>query len=164
MKHLLSTLGAGLLLITGTALAHEPAKPATAASTSLPPAAKAAALAVDGFHAALAAGDTEKALALLAPDVLVVEEGGAERSRAEYASYHLAADAAFTRAVPSTPLSRSGLAQGDLAYIVSESRTTGIYGGKPVDRLSAETMVLRHEPAGWKIVHIHWSSRAAKPK
>jgi ketosteroid isomerase-like protein len=76
----------------------------------------------------------------------------------------LAADAAFTRAVPSTPLSRSGLAQGDLAYIVSESRTTGVYGGKPVDRLSAETMVLRHEPAGWKIVHIHWSSRAAKPK
>lgn len=164
MKHLRSALCAGLLLITGPALAHEPAKPTAASSTSLPPAARAAALVVDGFHAALAAGDTDKALGLLAPDVLIVEEGGAERSRAEYAGHHLAADAAFTRAVPSTPLSRSGQAEGDLAYIVSESRMTGVYGGKPVDRLSAETMVLRHDPTGWKIVHIHWSSRAAKPK
>lgn len=164
MKHLCSALGAGLLLIAGPALAHEPAKPAAALSASLPPAAQAAAQAVDGFHAALAAGDTDKALGLLAPDVLIVEEGGAERSRAEYAGHHLAADAAFTRAVPGAPLSRSGQAEGDLAYIVSESRMTGVYGGKPVDRLSAETMILRRGPAGWKIIHIHWSSRAARPK
>jgi ketosteroid isomerase-like protein len=163
MKPFRALLAAALLLAAGAAQSHEPAK-ATAPTVRVAPSARAAQQAVEGFHAALAAGETQRALDYLAPDVLIVEEGGAERSRAEYASHHLAADAAFTRAVPSTPLGSTGDAVGDLAYIVTESRMTGAYNGKPVDRLSAETMVLRHDPAGWKIVHIHWSSRAAKPK
>jgi ketosteroid isomerase-like protein len=166
MRHLGFVLAAGLLA-TGApapALAHQPAKAAAGSAAETPQAARPAKLAVESFHAALAAGDTQKALSFLAPDVLIVEEGGAERSRAEYAGHHLAADAAFTRAVPSTPLSSTGHAAGDLAYVVSESRMTGAYGGKPVDRLSAETMILRKGPTGWKIVHIHWSSHAAKPK
>jgi predicted trehalose synthase len=57
---------------------------------------------VGGFHSALAAGDSNAALSLMAPDVIVLEAGGAE-SRAEYRSHHLAADIAFARAVPSRP-------------------------------------------------------------
>jgi len=165
MRHLSSVLAAGLLAIGAPALAHEPAKPAAGSSSaSVQQAARPAKLAVDSFHAALAAGDAQKALTFLAPDVLILEEGGAERSRAEYAGHHLAADAAFTQAVPATPLSSTGYAAGDMAYIVSESRMTGAYNGKPVDRLSAETMILRKGAEGWKIIHIHWSSHAVKPK
>jgi len=163
MTRSISLLAAVVLVAAGAAQAHEPAKTA-ATSGQVSPSARAARQAVEGFHAALAAGETQRALDYLAPDVLIVEEGGAERSRAEYASHHLAADAAFTHAVPSTPLASTGEAIGDLAYIVTESRMTGTYNGKPVDRLSAESMMLRNGPAGWKIVHIHWSSRAAKPK
>jgi ketosteroid isomerase-like protein len=36
----------------------------------------------------------------------------------------------------------------------------GAYKGKPVDRLTTETMVLRKTPDGWRIVHVHWSSAA----
>jgi hypothetical protein len=39
---------------------------------------------------------------------------------------------------------------------------TGTYKEKPIDRVTAETMVLRRIGKQWKIVHIHWSS-AAKP-
>ena len=32
---------------------------------------------------------------------------------------------------------------------------------KPLDRVTTETMILRRDRSGWKIVHIHWSSGAA---
>lgn len=117
---------------------------------------------VDRFHAALARGDTDAALALLADDVLIFESGGAERSKAEYAAHHLGADAKFAQAVPRSVTSRSGAAIGDVAWVATEGRTTGTYDGRPIDSLSTETMVLRKAPAGWKITHIHWSSAKAK--
>lgn len=121
-----------------------------------------AALAVDAFHAALAANDTDAALALLAPDVMIFEEGGAERSRDEYASHHLASDAAFAAATEAAVARRSGRADGDVAWITSEGRTTGEFNGRPVDRLTTETMVLKRHAEGWRIHHIHWSSRAPR--
>lgn len=117
---------------------------------------------VDGFHAALARGDTNAAVALLTADALIFESGGAERSKAEYASHHLGADAKFAQAVPRRVTSRTGAAIGDVAWIATEARTTGVYGERPIDSLSTETMVLRNGADGWKIVHIHWSSAKAK--
>jgi len=129
------------------------------AAGSVAPEAAGAAAAVDAFHAALKAGDTPAALALLAQDVMIFEEGGAERSRDEYASHHLNADAAFAAASEATVARRSAWASGDVAWITSEGRTTGQYNGRAVARLSAETMVLKRHSDGWRIHHIHWSSR-----
>lgn len=151
-----------LLLSAGAAAAHDPAPPSQVQGTVQAEAAGAAAV-VDAFHAALKAGDTDGALALLAGDVMIFEEGGAERSRAEYASHHLGSDAAFAAAVEATMSRRSGWAEGDVAWIASEGRTTGTFNGRAVDRLSAETMVLKRGPDGWRIHHIHWSSRAPRP-
>jgi ketosteroid isomerase-like protein len=141
--------------------AHEPVAAPTAASV-LSPSARGAAAAVDAFHAALRSGDTHSAAALLAGNALIFEGGGVERSKAEYASRHLAADAAYTQAVPAALTRRAGDAIGTMAWIASEGRTTGTFKGKPIDRVTAETMLLRRVGQGWKIVHIHWSS-AAKP-
>jgi ketosteroid isomerase-like protein len=113
------------------------------------------------FHAALARGDAKAAAALLADDAIIFEEGGAERSKAEYAAHHLPADAVFSQAVKSLTTRRSGDAAGEMAWVSSEGRTTGTYKGKPIDRLTTETMVLRKAVDGWRIVHIHWSSAAA---
>jgi len=121
-----------------------------------------AATVVDAFHAALKAGNTAAALALLAPEVMIFEEGGAERSRDEYASHHLGSDAAFAAASEATVSRRSGWADGDVAWITSEGRTTGQFNGRAVDRLTAETMVLKRHADGWRIHHIHWSSRAPR--
>ncbi len=119
-----------------------------------------AATVVDAFHAALRAGDTAGALALMAPDVMIFEAGGAERSRDEYASHHLGSDAAFAAASEATVARRSGWADGDVAWIATEGRTTGQFNGRAVDRLTTETMVLKRGADGWRIQHIHWSSRA----
>lgn len=143
------------------ALAHPPsAAPAARHVWELPGEAGAAARVVDAFHAALKAGEPDKAAALLAADVLVFEAGGAERSKADYAAAHLPADAKFEAAAESTPQQRTGAASGGLAWIATEGRVRSQSGDKIVDRLTTETMILRRTSAGWRIVHIHWSSRA----
>ena len=152
---------AALLALTATPVpAHAPTKP-EAAATALPPSAKAAADTVDAFHAALRRGDTSAAAALLADDALVFEEGGVERSKAEYVRHHLPADAAFSQVVSSTVTRRMGGSDRALAWIASEGRMTGTYQGKAVDRVTTETMLLRRVGPTWKVIHIHWSSAAA---
>lgn len=152
-----------ILFVTPAAAAivtHDPV-PASAAGDDIEAGAVAAAAVVDTFHTALEHGDTAAALALLSDDVLIYEEGGAERSKAEYTASHLAADAAFSAAVPAIRTRRFGRAGADLAWVASENRTTGIYRERAIDRIGTETMILRRTPVGWRIVHIHWSSRAA---
>ncbi|MGV9005917.1 MAG: YybH family protein [Brevundimonas sp.] len=151
------------LIWGGPALAHDPVPKIAAASIDdVQAEAAAAADVVDAFHVALEHGDTAGALVLLADDVMIFESGDAERSKAEYAEHHLAADAAFSAAVPSTRSRRMARADADSAWVASESRTTGQFNGRPVDSLSVETMVLRRGPDGWRITHIHWSSHAAR--
>ena len=128
---------------------------------TMSPQAQEAAKAVDAFHAKLSGSDGAGAAALLAEDALIFESGHAERSRAEYASHHAGADAAYAAAVPSRLTRRNGFVDGDTAWIVSESRATGKYKDKVVDRVTTETMILRKTAEGWRIAHIHWSSRVA---
>ena len=117
---------------------------------------------VDAFHAAIRRGDIKSAEALMAEDALIFEEGGAERSKAEYSARHLPADIAFSQDVVSTTTRRSGGFDGTLAWVTSEGRMTGTYKGKAIDRDTTETMILRRIGGEWKIVHIHWSSAARR--
>lgn len=149
--------GAAVVLLLALAPSASAAPPAPA-QEAIPEPARAAAATVDAFHAALRRGDPEAALALVADDALIFEDGRVERTKAEYALHHAGADAAFSKAMTTKRLSRTGQASGDLALIASESRTKGRFRGQNVDRIMVETMVLRRGSAGWRIVHIHWSS------
>ena len=153
---------AALIPDAGPALGHEPQSGSPSAAV-LEPSARAPSAVVDAFHAALTAGKISAALAHLSVDAVVFESGGVERGKQEYASHHAAADAAFAQAVPSRITRRAGRTSGDVAWILSEGRTTGTYKNKPVDRVTTETMLLRREGAVWRIVHVHWSSAAARP-
>jgi len=93
--------------------------------------------------------------------VLVLESGGAERSKAAYAAHHLAADAAFQKAANESLVRRVGASSGDIAWVATEGRVKGQVGERIIDRMTTETMLLQRTPAGWRIVHVHWSSRAA---
>jgi len=115
---------------------------------------------VDAFHAALGSGNAEAVLALLAQDVMVLEEGGAERSREEYAGHHLPADMAFAAATEAEVTRRAAWIDGDIAWVLTEGRTGGQFNGRAINRLTAETMILQRHADGWRIRHIHWSSRA----
>ena len=156
-------LAASLAVLSATpAFAQDHAHADTPAAGMVAVEAADAAGTVDAFHAALKAGDTAAALALMAPDVMIFEEGGAERSRDEFASHNLGSDAACAAASEATVARRSGWADGDVAWITSEGRTTGQFNGRAVDRLTTETMVLKRHADGWRIHHIHWSSRAPR--
>jgi len=115
--------------------------------------------ALDAFSAALAAGQLATAADYLAPDVLILESGGAERSRDEYLAGHAGHDAEFLRGAKVVPKRRSAHADGGLVWVGSESEIHASSGDKPLTLSSTETAILRHTDDGWKIVHLHWSSR-----
>lgn len=167
MTYRLRALAAGLTLISVCAVpalasAHPDAPHAAqAAATPLTGAAAEAAQIVDAFHAALKAGDAPKAASLMAESAVIYEAGGVERSKADYASGHLARDAAFLKTASASVVQRTGGAHGDLAWVASEGRLQGQADGKAIDRITTETMILSKTPQGWRITHAHWSSRAA---
>jgi hypothetical protein len=109
----------------------------------------------------LRSGDRKAALALLARDALIYESGHAE-GKSEYAAHHLDADIAFAKAVPGTTTKRTGGMAGQVAWLTSEGRTTGTFKGKALDRRTVETALLHSVRGKWMIVHLHWSSAAAK--
>ena len=119
---------------------------------------------VDAFHNALASGNTRSALALLAEDVLIFESGGVERSRAEYASDHLTADAAYSAVVRRTLVNRSHGAAGTAAWVTSVETVAGAYRGRAINSRSLETVLLRQVAGQWRISHIHWSSKDVPAK
>jgi SnoaL-like domain len=130
----------------------------------VPDVATAAVATVDRFSAALKAGSLEAARAELDADVVILESGGAEHSAAEYLGGHARYDAEFLGTAQQSLGRRTARANGDLAWVATESELQAQEDGKPVTVASTETMVLRSTEAGWKIVHIHWSSRTRKPQ
>lgn len=141
---------------------HAAEQPAAAAKIDVPAEAEAAVAVVDAFGEALAAADFEQVEALLAPTVVILESGGAERSRDEYLGHHAKSDAKFLAGTHSTLSRRRARVDGDTAWVASESELHASKDGKPMTLSSTETMVLNNTAAGWKIVHIHWSSRPKK--
>jgi uncharacterized protein (TIGR02246 family) len=117
---------------------------------------------VQAYSAALASGDSLGALALLAPDAVILETGGVE-TRGEYRSHHLAGDIAYARAVKSEDSPVRVTVLGDAAWAWSTSTTTGEYRGRAINNAGAELMVLSRGADGrWTIRAIHWSSRARR--
>lgn len=117
--------------------------------------------AVAAYHDALSRGDSAAALALLAPDAVILESGGRE-NRDEYRAHHLPADIEFARAVPSRVGPRQVTIVGDVAWVSSTSETTGTFRERPINSTGAELIVLSRTAGGWVIRAIHWSSRTRR--
>lgn len=113
---------------------------------------------VERFHGALEAGDSATAIALLAPDAVILESGSAE-SVAEYRAHHLPADIEFARAIKGTRAALRVTVRGDVAWAAGTSTTQGEFKGRAVNSAGAELMVLVRTASGWRISAIHWSSR-----
>lgn len=155
MNRFISLIPVALLLAANQAVAAEP-------KVDVPEEARAAVATVDRFFTALSAGDLKKAGAELDPKVIILESGGGEYSATEYLEGHAKHDAEFLKTAHHKAGRRTARVSGGLAWVASESELQVQKDGKPMVSLSAETMVLRSTAAGWKIVHIHWSSRAKK--
>lgn len=114
--------------------------------------------AVEQFHASLTAGDSARAVALLANDVVVLESG-AIQTRADYLSHHLGADMKASKGSKATRSVVQVRMAGEAAYVVSKtvSPPTGAEGSTGSEM--AELMVLSKTASGWTIRAVHWSSR-----
>ena len=147
-------------LLSLAAHAHDPSKHATPALVQdIAPAAADAVKVVDAFHAALKAAKLADAEKLLDPSVLILESGGAERNREQYMQGHAGADAQFLSQAQQRLTYRRAQAEGNLAWVGSESTLQRTKDGKRLNLAETETMLLKKSTQGWKIVHIHWSSR-----
>ncbi len=114
---------------------------------------------VESFHAALASGDSATALGLMLEVAVIFEAGGAEMSRQEYRNHHLAADIEFSMAVDRVVTDQRVDAGDDVAWVLTRSATAGTFRDQSVDAVGVETMILVRTEEGWRISHIHWSSR-----
>ena len=123
----------------------------------------AVAAAVERYGQALERGDSAAALALLSPDVVILESGGSE-TLAEYRSHHLPADMQFAQAVKGEQTPIRVVVRGDAAWAWRTGRSIGTYNTRPIDMSNAELMVLVRSGGEWKIAAIHWSSRQRRPR
>ena len=114
-------------------------------------------LVIEEFHTALAEGDSAGAMALLAPDAVVLE-GGSVETREDYAAGHLMADMAFLAGLTSEVVSRTVTMGNDVAWVSTVSHSDGEYNGRTIKSSGAELMILNRMDDGWRIRAIHWSS------
>ena len=114
---------------------------------------------VDAFHEALGGGDRQAVLDLLTEDVLIFESGGAELSRDEYAHHHLGSDMEFSAATESKVVDRRRGGDEETSWVLTRTETSGTFRDREISARGTETMILSRGESGWKIVHIHWSSR-----
>ena len=118
--------------------------------------------AAKALHDAMSAGDAARVQRLLDPEVMIMEGGNVERSLNEYAAHHLPADLKFMKGLTYKLERQTGESSGAFAWVANEATLSGSSGGKPVTLVSTETLVLKNVGGSWKVVHIHWSSKAAK--
>jgi mono/diheme cytochrome c family protein/ketosteroid isomerase-like protein len=123
------------------------------------PAAESAAKA---FHAALSRGDRAAVLALLAPAV-VIREDGETQTRAVYAAGHLDHDIAFLKGADIRAVDMGSMPMGDTAMVGSRSQVRTTHHGEPVAVLSSEMLTLRKAPSGWLITQVDWASQPLQP-
>ena len=117
------------------------------------------ALVADELYEALRAGNEAQVLTLLAEDVVILEGGHAQTSRSEYMSGHMKSDMAFLPNVTIETLDRKVSRHGDLAWVITHSRTTGTYRAENIDQSSREMLVMKHDGHHWRITLIHWGDK-----
>ena len=152
-----------LVAMTPLAVAHDPKTQAsTAPVQQVSEQAKPAVAVIEQFSSALKTGDLKRAGEVLADDVVILESGGAEHSREEYLGGHAKHDAAFLKDAHIQVTRRTARVEGPLVWVATESELHATEKGQPLTLLSTETMVVQKIAAGWRIVHIHWSSRSKR--
>lgn len=119
---------------------------------------------VDAFYKALAQGDAKGAAKYLGKEVVVFEQGYINDSREDYVKAQIGEAAKFAKATRREVIRREAWQEGNIAWVLSSTLTTGTFNGQKLALDGAETMVLRKLGDGWMITHIHWSAHPAAEK
>ena len=147
---------------TAPTLAPAPAaQPAAQSAITIAPAAAEPVAVLNAYMGALANGQFDAARNFMAPNAVVLRDGRVLGSRDTYFAGDARTDAALLHGAQRDLLRRDAKAGDGLALVLSEKRLRTSAGGKSTDQLVTETALLVKTPEGWKIAHLHASSRAA---
>ena len=114
--------------------------------------------ALQGFTDALEVGNRDLAVARLAPDLKVIENG-IEQGYDAYVGGHLAEDIDFGKTVRRVLLDRHVTHESSgVATIVSTTRLIGNRSDKPIDETISEKATMGRTADGWRIHRIEWTS------
>lgn len=110
----------------------------------------------DALFAALKRGDAAAVSNLLADDVMILEGGHAQTSKADYMAGHMLSDMEFLAEIDNEVLSREASEAGDIAWVTTHTRSSGFYKRKPINSASREFLLMKRVDGAWKITHIQW--------
>lgn len=114
--------------------------------------------ALQGFTDALEVGNRDLAVARLAPDLKVIENG-VEQGYDAYVGSHLAEDIDFGKMVRRVLLDRHVTHESfGAATIVSTTRLIGNRSDKPIDDTVSEKATMGRTGGGWRIHRIEWTT------
>lgn len=116
---------------------------------------------VDTFMLELGKGQLERARQLMAPEAIVLADGRVLGNRDTYIDGAAKADVAALGSVQRELMRRDAHAGPNFSWVMSELRLRGPSAARGQGDVVVETMLLARRGNGWKIVHIHWSSRRA---
>ena len=171
---LLSVLAAAATLVCAASMPasaqSQPAAPAPTTAVVATPAAQPAAITIapaaaeavavlNAYMGALANGQFDVARNFMAPSAVVLRDGRVLGSRDTYFAGDARTDAALLHDAQRDLLRRDAKAGDGLALVLSEKRLRTSAGGKSTAQLVTETALLVKTPEGWKIAHLHASSR-----
>ena len=112
---------------------------------------------LDTFYGAMKAGDTAKAMSMIAQDAQFVESGRLE-TREEYEKNHLPLDIEFEKQVSGKRGPMRIRINGETAWVIASTEFMGAFNGRDLAFVSRQLAVLSREQEGWRIRSIHWSS------
>lgn len=118
------------------------------------------------YQAAMEARSVEKLAAVVADNLLILEGTHKNDGWADYRDKHIGPEMAEWKEfkVANPVLFRLEIG-GTMAYAVQEATFTIVAADGPIIMLGAETYVLGKTDKGWKIKHVHMSSkRVGAPK
>lgn len=116
------------------------------------------------YRAAMEARSVEKLANVIDPDLLVLEGVYKNVSWADYRDNHIGPEMKEWKEFRTQdPRVLEVIVHGELAYAVEEATFTIVTADKTVTLAGAETFVLKKDPAGWKIRHLHFSSKKKEP-
>ena len=153
-------------VVSGVAHAQPSAAPTSTTTTSSRVAtratpADAAVQVVNDFMAALADGQLDAARQFMAPNAMVVANGQVLGNRDGYIDGAAKGDAAALKTVERVLVHRDAQVAADTAWVLSEKRVRAAGAPDGPSEPVFETMLLARTSSGWKISHIHWSTRPA---
>jgi ketosteroid isomerase-like protein len=118
------------------------------------------------YKAALERLDMDGADALFAKDNIVIENGKVEGSYVDYLANHIGPELGHFSSFEFSDYNVSVQEHGDIAWATETYLYTITLKeeGKVIERQGVASSVLHRTDEGWRIVSMHGSSRAPKPK